>query len=37
MDMEITMHDPEALTKPVTVKIRETLLPIPTPWNSSLQ
>ena len=27
MDLEITIDDPEALTKPVTVKIRENLLP----------
>ncbi len=27
MDLEITVDDPEALTKPVTVKIRENLLP----------
>lgn len=27
MDLEITVIDPEALTKPVTVKIRENLLP----------
>ena len=27
MDLEITVVDPEALTKPVTVKIRENLLP----------
>ncbi len=27
MDLEITVDDPEAFTKPVTVKIRENLLP----------